>query len=63
MQSFSEFLLEKRRNPEQNPRIPIIDKIMEYSNKSSDSSPIYVSFRDINKLGINLTLNLIPNLE
>lgn len=48
MKSFREFI-EARRNPEQNPKIKVID-ILEPLKKDKD---IYISFRNDLKLGIN----------
>lgn len=49
MLSYKQYVNEKRRNPEQNPKIPLIDKLVKYSNMDD----VYVSFRSVNKLGIN----------
>lgn len=49
MLSFKQYIVEKRKNPEQNPKISTLQKIKQYA-KMDD---VYVSFRSINKLGIN----------
>lgn len=49
MFSYKQYLFEKRKNPEQNPKISTLQKIKKYVNRDD----LYVSFRTINKLGIN----------
>ncbi|MDX9695048.1 MAG: hypothetical protein RBT49_04585 [Bacteroidales bacterium] len=49
MKSFKFWLHEKRKNPELNPKVSTLAKIKQYVNRDD----VYVSFRDIEKLGIN----------
>jgi len=49
MISYKHWLLEKRRNPEQNPKVSSYDALRKYFGRSD----VYFSMRDINKLGIN----------
>lgn len=49
MYSFKLFLQEARRNPTQNPKISAYDYLVKYK----DDSNIYISFRSIDKIGIN----------
>lgn len=49
MFSYKQYLFEKRKNQEQNPKISTLQKIKKYVNRDD----LYVSFRTINKLGIN----------
>jgi hypothetical protein len=44
-----EFIIEKRKNPENNPKISAYDYLLEYK----DDDSIYISFTTIPKLGIN----------
>lgn len=46
---FEESLEEARRNPEKNPKISSADALRAYK----DNPDIYISFTDINKIGIN----------
>jgi len=48
MISFKEFLSEARRNPNDNPRVSVYDKLKQYK----DRDDIYITFTDINKVGI-----------
>ena len=48
MLSFKQFFVEKRRNPEKNPRVSSYEQIKPYLKDG-----YYISMRDINKLGIN----------
>ena len=41
-------LIEARRNPEQNPKVPVIDQLRKYK----DDPNIFISFTDIPKVGI-----------
>lgn len=50
MKSFKQYVIEKRRNPDQNIKVSILDKLLQYAGRGTDT---YVSFRDLNKLGIN----------
>ena len=49
MKSFKFWLHEKRKNPKLNPKVSTLAKIKQYVNRDD----VYVSFRDIEKLGIN----------
>ena len=48
MLSFKQFMFEKRRNPEQNPRVSSYEQLKPYLKDG-----YYISMRNINKLGIN----------
>ena len=50
MKSFKQYVIEKRRNPDQNIKVSVLDKLLQYAGRGTDT---YVSFRDLNKLGIN----------
>lgn len=50
-QTFIQFLAEARRNPEQNPKVSINQQIDDYAG--SDPKHAYISFTEIDKLGIN----------
>lgn len=45
-------LLSARRNPSQNPKIPLVSILEEYS-KRSDSDNYFVTFTEIEKVGVN----------
>lgn len=49
MKSFKQFVKEARRNPELNPKVGATD----YLRKYKDRDDIYISFTEINKIGIN----------
>ena len=49
MKTFSSFLIEKRRNPDKNPKIPAYKALEKYK----DDEDVYISFTDIDKIGIN----------
>jgi ankyrin repeat protein len=49
MKSFKQFLIEARRNPELNPKINLLDIIKKYK----DDPDVYISYRSIDKIGIN----------
>lgn len=51
MKTLEDFLFEKRRNPEQNPKITAFDALSKYRGRKD----VFVSFTDINKIGINPT--------
>jgi hypothetical protein len=58
MKSLETFIQEARKNPDQNPKIPINDIIDDYHKKAKNISGSYIknafaSFTNINKLGIN----------
>lgn len=44
-QTFKEYLIEARKNPEQNPRIPAIKQLEKYK----DDPDIYITFTEVNK--------------
>ena len=50
---FLKYLQEARRNPELNPKIPSVVNLEKYENRKN----VFVSFTQINKLGINPTSN------
>lgn len=47
--TFKEFLREARSNPDKNPKIGIVTALEPYK----DDADCYISFRSINKIGIN----------
>lgn len=49
MKTLTDFLNEKRRNPEQNPKISSYEALKKYKGRKD----IYISFTSINKIGIN----------
>lgn len=49
MLSYKQYIYEKRKNPSQNPKESVIDKLYDYAQ----GNDYFVSFRSINKLGIN----------
>jgi hypothetical protein len=49
MKRFRQFIQEARRNPDQNPKISAV----EYLRKWKDDSDVYISFTEIDKIGIN----------
>lgn len=49
MKSFASYLIEKRRNPEQNPKISAYEALSKYK----DDENIYISFTNVDKVGIN----------
>lgn len=59
MNTFKQFLIEKRKNPEQNPKVAINDEIHDAYYGAKDTIPdtniknCFVSFTEIEKLGIN----------
>jgi hypothetical protein len=59
MTTFKQFLIEKRKNPEQNPKVSINDEIHDAYYGTDDTIPdtdiknCFVSFTEIEKLGIN----------
>lgn len=48
-QTFREYLEEARRNPEQNPKIGVVEALEPYK----DNPDIYISFTEVDKIGIN----------
>lgn len=50
-QTFTQFLAEARKNPEQNPKVSINQQIDDYVG--NDPEHAYISFTEIDKLGIN----------
>lgn len=58
MISFKQFLIEKRKNPTKNPKISVNDEISEIlkrysSDKIAGITNCFVSFTELDKLGIN----------
>lgn len=49
MITFKQFLMDARKNPEKNPKISIYNKLKKYLNDPD----VYISFTNLNKLGIN----------
>lgn len=49
MKSFSNYLAEKRKNPDQNPKISAYDALKPYK----DNPNIYITFTGVDKVGIN----------
>ena len=49
MISFKQYVLEARRNPEQNPKISAYDALKQYA----DDSNVYITFTEIDKVGLN----------
>jgi hypothetical protein len=51
--TFIEFLIEARKNPDQNTRTSVTDQLIDIRDQSDDPTNLFVSFTQINKLGIN----------
>jgi hypothetical protein len=49
MQTFLDYLNEKRTNPDQNPKIDLVTSLKPYKNDSN----IYISYTAIDKIGVN----------
>jgi len=49
MKTFEMYISERRRNPDQNPRISAYDALLKYK----DDSDMYISFTSKRKIGIN----------
>jgi hypothetical protein len=49
MKKFTEFITEARKNPEQNPKISAYEALLPYSNNPD----VYISFTELDKIGIN----------
>lgn len=49
MRKFKQFYLEARKNPEQNPKISVYEYLKPYSKDPN----IYISFTDVDKIGVN----------
>lgn len=53
-QTFKEFLIEARRNPELNPKIDTLDQLISiFQSHSREYDSIFVTFTEFNKLGAN----------
>jgi hypothetical protein len=49
MKTFKQYISEARRNPEQNPKISVVQALAKYK----DDPDIYISFTYVDKVGIN----------
>jgi len=57
MRNFIDFLHEKRRNPDKNPKIGVVQALEKYK----DNPNIYISYTSVDKIGVNPKSHLLYN--